>query len=70
MILFVVHFKSTLLKWGVLVERKSVRLQRVLLGRIEKGNSEVPVEMLKSAWQEYELSDSVRLEHNIVSWTV
>ena len=34
-------------------------------GRIEKGNSEVPVEMLKSAWQEHELSDSVRL--NITS---
>ena len=30
-------------------------------GRIEKGNSEVPIEMLKSAWEEHNIGDTVEL---------
>ena len=30
-------------------------------GRIEKGNSEVPVEMLKSAWEEHNIDHTVEL---------
>ena len=34
-------------------------------GRVEKGNNEVPVDMLKSAWQEHNIGETVQL--NITS---